>query len=133
MGYTEPPTRVDEEFLDENDWNTDIKDNMDYLKAEVDKMNDSIQSQPVGLEFQNGSKTILVTVKAAAAAGSGQVWALSGASPSPTTLVGKVSVQDIDGEVDRASFSFMVPPDYYYTITGFGNVDVTGITIWEFH
>lgn len=133
MGYTVPTTRIDEEFINAADWNTDIKDNMDYLKAERDKIDDCVQSQSDLVSFQAGAKFRIITVRAYATDGHGIIWALCDANTPPTTIVALVYVSDDDAYCDKMSFSFMVPPNYYYTITGSGDADVDKVTAWELH
>ena len=66
MGWTNPTTRTSDEFIETPDWNTDLTDNLDYLKAEVDKLSgthqiiwkstpDTLLDIPAGMGYQTSS------------------------------------------------------------------------------
>ena len=139
MAWTAPTTRSTGDLITASIWNVDLKDNLDYLKTEVDKLDDVSQSDVTGSRlinatvYQNTSgKTRIATLNvefsvldlAGTPGGSGQVIIVSDTSASPTTEVGlmllsflAISLTDIDYVKSVASSTFVVPNNSYYKAT----------------
>ena len=128
MGWTAPRTWTASELVTKAIMDTHVKDNLDYLKTEADKLNVSTQSvvtgsRALGTNYQNTSgKTMLVTVSVLHSVTSATQTAVNiayvKASSPPDTPICSILTAYATAEVyHRLSMSFPVPDTYYYKVS----------------
>lgn len=126
MAWTAPTTRATGDFITASIWNTDVVDNLSYLKTEADKLDDISVSSPsraIATTYQNTSgKVMIVVVRIMlTSAGSGAnaaAYCKIGASSPPSTVI--ATPQFSEGAASSSAVgimvTFIVPPDYYYRV-----------------
>ena len=118
MAYVAPRTWTTGELVTEAMMNQDVRDNMVYVKAEVDKIHTVSVSEPGrawNTIYQNTSGKIrLVIITAGMAGGANQSYSFKiGSASPPLTQIGLPSNQNAAAVNEVATF--VVPVDYYYT------------------
>lgn len=139
MVYTVPTTQAVSYVVKHDvDWNTDVVENVKYLKSEADKLHDLTDSRPTrvyGNTYQNTSGKIrFVTIIVDIATNEkGDLSVYVEDNATPTELVARVSVDDTEANIDYASVSFCVPPGWYYKTDGDPYIIIDEWTEWELH
>jgi len=142
MAWTAPTTRSTGDLITASIWNTDLKDNLDYLKTEADKLNDVTQTDQTGSRavdgtiYQNtGGKVRLVTVTLETVALADEYYAKAyceNATP-PTIIVAKVTGETYDASDGFGCMTFIVPPSSYYKVTETGDGVLEAWLEWDIH
>jgi len=148
MAWTAPTTRTTGDLITASIWNTDLVDNLNYLKTNLDNLNvcsqaDVTSSRAIGTIYQNTSgkiKIVGVTVAAYSSSTNSEldVSAVCGASTPPlTNVVQNYSVIPITNVHHRVPVTFVVPKNYYYQIArsyiGTGTPFISEWIEWTLH
>ena len=128
MSWTSPRTWTASELVTKAIMDTHVKDNLDYLKTEADKLNVSTQSvvtgsRALGTNYQNTSgKTMLVTVcilhsVTGATQTAVNVAYVKSTSPPDTSICSILTAYATAEVYHRLSMSFPVPSGHYYKVS----------------
>ena len=128
MSWTSPRTWTASELVTKAIMDTHVKDNLDYLKTEADKLNVSTQSvvtgsRALGTNYQNTSgKTMLVTITVRHYTGGSvndvaKATAYVKSTSPPDTLICFLQTVNGGGAYQWLSMSFPVPDTYYYKVS----------------
>lgn len=139
MAYTTPRTWVAAETVDEDHLNEQIRDNIIYLKAETDKIDDvsftdATSSRAIdGTIYQNTSGKIkFVTVNIEVSSGDTEdIVCYTDSASSPTIIVCRVGSFNAAGGAMRFLATFIVQVNHYYKVTSGGNPSLTDWMEWD--
>lgn len=133
MAWTAPTTRSTGDLITASIWNTDLTDNLSYLKTQTDLIDNcsyTIYSAGGaraidGTDYQNSSTSQIMVVVVSAAnslAGDGKYIRLQAcvksSSPPNTSVAYSGEIAGIAGVTPNTEVTFLVPPLYYYDCTG---------------
>lgn len=141
MAWTAPTTRATGDLITASIWNTDLTDNLAYLKTQTDLINTATPSITGnggarainGTEYQNTTKIRIVTINANnSVSGDGKYVSLTvncKATSPADTLAANALVGVGSGVNPIATVTFVVPASYYYKCTG-GATDTATLLSW---
>ncbi len=147
MAWTAPTTQATGTLITAAIWNTDLTDNLAYLKTQTDLIDDCIYTiypnggarAINGTDYQNSTKIRIVSISAynsvTGDAKSINLYACVKVSSPPDSLVAESSVVAGASVAIFAHVTFVVPPLYYYDCTGAATDTPTLIswTEWDLH
>lgn len=142
--WTTPRTWVAAETVDEDHMNEQIRDNEDYLKAEVDKLDDVSHAEPAraidGTVYTNSTKIRLVTITVeftGDATSAAKITVYTDSSNPPTTVVALAGADNPDsGEYDIPVTFVVLPSEYYKvssSVAGGGATTLRDWHEWDLH
>ena len=123
MAWTTPTTWSVGGVPTGSDFNVYIRDNMDYLKTETDKLGDlssASSGNTVDTEYTNSTKIRAVTICISASTGANYGAAKIGSTSPPSDTVGVLGFAAHTGtsaSLFYNSITIIVPPNFYYTLS----------------
>lgn len=140
MGWSQPSVRATSDLITASIWNGDLTDNLAYLKAQTDTLDDCTQTRylPAGArsfatDYTNSTKIRIISVSA---------FNSVTADAKMVSLVGYVkTTSPIDTQVcnaivssglvvnPMAAITFVVPPSWLYKVIA-SATDVATLAVW---
>jgi len=134
MGWTAGVTRTTGDLITAAQWNSYLgaSGSLDYLKNEVDKIDDvsgSAPSRALDTIYQNSTKIRLVVLTGIFNVDGEEIHIYIGPSSPPSVYVGCIETRF--NENNDIPITFIVPPSYYYRAVSAGSPNIN--TWYEFN
>lgn len=135
MGWTIPKTWVDDEYITDSMLNVHIRDNMNYLKTEVDKHSVAVQADVTGSRayttvYTNGSfiRVAAITTKYGGADSYVDNQFFADTNTPPSTQVGRCM---FTGANQECTTTIIIPPEYNYRVTKYNSPTISAWVEWD--
>lgn len=120
MAWTTPRTWTTGETVTKTIMDTHVKDNLDYLKTQTDRLSvsqiDQVGSRACDTAYQNTSGRNRLVQAVIQPNTSYQITAVTGATSSPTAVAGSFVWDAGTATISRVTITFLVPPTLYYKV-----------------